>query len=157
MTSFSPCCHNWLLGIYFCACICLLPRTYYLACYLLCVERLLYTIYTINKLYTNTEKYEYDSVHMGKPIFGHISGHGVLCDISYQLEAVNQCYKEFLLDVAGILDTPLILSIVLLYFNVKGCWHYLWCVWRIIDCKNDLMLWFNYISPRKQIHGQSHL
>ena len=31
---------------------------------------------------------------------------------------VNQLNKEFLLDVAGILDTLLILSTVLLYFNV---------------------------------------
>ena len=39
MTSFSPCCHNWLGCICFCACICLLSRIFYLACYLLCVEQ----------------------------------------------------------------------------------------------------------------------
>ena len=39
MTSFSPCCHNWLGCICFCVCICLLSRIFYLACYLLCVEQ----------------------------------------------------------------------------------------------------------------------
>ena len=41
MTSFSPCCHNWLACICFCACICLLSRIFCLACYRLCVEQLL--------------------------------------------------------------------------------------------------------------------
>ena len=41
MTSFSPCCHNWLACICFCACICLLYRIFCLACYRLCVEQLL--------------------------------------------------------------------------------------------------------------------
>ena len=39
MTSFSPCCHNWLACICFCACICLLSRIFCLACYRLCVEQ----------------------------------------------------------------------------------------------------------------------
>ena len=41
MTSFSPCCHNWLACICFCAFICLLSRIFCLACYRLCVQKLL--------------------------------------------------------------------------------------------------------------------
>ena len=39
MTSFSPCCHNWLACICFCVRICLLPRVFCFACYCLCVEQ----------------------------------------------------------------------------------------------------------------------
>ena len=39
MTSFNPCCHNWLACICSCACICLLPRIFCLACYRLFVEQ----------------------------------------------------------------------------------------------------------------------
>ena len=39
MTSFSPCCHNWLACVCFCACICLLFPIFCLACYRLCVEQ----------------------------------------------------------------------------------------------------------------------
>ena len=41
VTSFRPCCHNWLVCICFCVCVCLLPRTFCLVCYCLCVEQLL--------------------------------------------------------------------------------------------------------------------
>ena len=41
MASFSPCYHNWLAWVCFCACICLLPRVSCLACYRLWVEQLL--------------------------------------------------------------------------------------------------------------------
>ena len=41
MTSFSPCCHNWLSCFCFCACICLLSRNFCLVCYRLCAEQLL--------------------------------------------------------------------------------------------------------------------
>ena len=37
----SSCCHNWLVCIYFCVCICSLPRTFFFRSYSLCVERLL--------------------------------------------------------------------------------------------------------------------
>ena len=41
MTSFSPCCHDWLACIYFCACICLLSPIFCLVCCCLFVEQLL--------------------------------------------------------------------------------------------------------------------
>ena len=40
VTSFSPCCHNWLAFICFCACIYSLLRIFCLARYRVCVERL---------------------------------------------------------------------------------------------------------------------